>query len=170
MYKGNLKTNPNTYSDSHASVSLSRWESHASLNSQAHAVTRPRLWISQIFFPFVSISPSLLQWLHQSSSMELIFLFLCFWFLINWFWISEIWVFIFSPFVSVSPSLLQWLHQTSGIEINQFPLLLIFDYLILNFWNLGFFFLWSQSRPLGPSFVLCALRHNVLCYQMNLKT
>ena len=71
------------------------------------------------------------------------------------------WVFFFPPFVSVSPSLLQWLHQSSGIElIFLFPLPLIFDYLILHFWNLGFFLSFF-----GPSSVLLSFAFDWFCWR-----
>ena len=90
------------------------------------------LWISQNFIPF-----------SRSRSARLLL------------------GFFFPPFVSVSPSLLQWLHQSSGIElIFLFPLPLIFDYLILHFWNLGFFFSFF-----GPSSVLLSFAFDWFCWR-----
>ena len=103
------KTNLNTHLDSHASLIsisclyliLTARVLHLTqlLSSRSHAATSLNLsnffslltasdllliLTVTIFFFFFPVSPSLLQWLHQSSSMELIFLFLYFLFLINW--------------------------------------------------------------------------------------
>ena len=144
-------------------------------SSLPHSTHAHSLWISLtltvslharsvffFFFPLSRSCPFCFNGFINHQVWNLFSFFLCFWFLINWFWIFEIWFFYFYFFFQCLDLALSTSVASLIIRYwTDFPFSSAFDFWLLDskFLKSRFFFLWSQSRPLGPSSMLCFIKY-----------